>query len=159
MILRSLNLAAMLCAAAACGTEAPDPQGTYQVTISATTELPFPLVFKWPVASDLTLAFDAAGHAEVTFLDSPAMVEDQSQSPDGYLIVHMHTSFPGEVLDPEMCPDAILNSNLIGVRFELHFPGDLVEGVGSTLATCKPPMQLSHSAIFFFDLSGDRVPR
>jgi len=155
---RSLSLTAILCAAA-CGTEDPDPRGTYHVAISATTELPFPSVFKWPVASDLTLAFDAAGHAEVTFLDAPAMVVDQSQSPDGYLIVHMHTSFPGEVLDPEACPNATIDSNLVGIRFELHFPGDLVEGVASTIAGCKPPMQLFHSAIFFFDLSGDRVPR
>ena len=147
----SLCIAAVLCATA-CGTNAPDPQGTYHVTISETTEDPFPAAIQSPVVSDLTLAFDAAGFAKLTFLDSPAFAVNQNKDPDGSLHITMATRFPIEVLDPDACPHA----DALGTVFELRFEDDHVHGTAHTVASCLISNN-DVAATFLFDLSGDRT--
>jgi hypothetical protein len=151
---RSLCIAAILCSAA-CETDALDPQGTYHVTISETTEEPFPSVIQSPVSSDLTLAFDAAGFARLTFLDSPAFAVNQNTDPDDSLHITMATRFPIAVLDPDACPHA---ENSTGTFFELQFKDHHVHGTAQSVASCLISNN-DVAAIFVFDLSGDRAPQ
>lgn len=158
MLRNLLRLSALPCAVAACGTDAPDPQGTYHVTISEMTSDSFPSAIQWPVASDLTLVIDTAGFAKLTFLDSPARVEDQDKDPDGSLRIRMYTGFPIEVLDLEACPRASVLSNDFGTSFELQFRDGHVHGTSITVGGCIFSND-DVTATFVFDLSGDRAPR
>jgi hypothetical protein len=144
---------------AACGTDEPDLQGTYQVQVTGTVTGDFPSLH-WPATMTVVLALDDMGNANVT-LDgaSPRLVELTPST--GEVNLRTLGSFPLSLVDPHACHFPLFWTGAESAIMTYHFHDGVVEAHTSGGADCDipgadPDLYIAH---LDFDLVGPRTAR